>query len=252
MLSREVKLIDLQKGVTLIELLIAMVISLIVSTAMVMLMANTMSSGTQTIQMTRLTQDLRAAIQIMSRDLRRSSYTSEAIQCFANPACGSNGTLSLPGAIIATDNCLIFQLDRAHDGNAINDQGGAFRRRVIGTGLAARGVIEIWSANGSPASCTAGAAASWVQITEPNVVDITELRMASDFVRTGSAWTATTTPLSYAEVIMTTAAGATTQTVRKVQFRLSGEMINSISDFPVRRTIEDMIRVRNNIVTSPP
>ena len=53
-----------QTGMTLIELMISIVISLIASLAMIVLMANTLGTGTRTIQMTRLTQEMRTAMQM--------------------------------------------------------------------------------------------------------------------------------------------------------------------------------------------
>ena len=48
-----------QKGVTLIELLVAGVISLIAASGMVLVMASTLGTSSQTIQMARLTQEMR-------------------------------------------------------------------------------------------------------------------------------------------------------------------------------------------------
>ncbi|NIP17774.1 MAG: prepilin-type N-terminal cleavage/methylation domain-containing protein, partial [Xanthomonadales bacterium] len=70
-----------QAGLTLIEVLVAMVISLVVAMAMVSLMANTMGTGTRTIQMSRLTAELRAALQIMTRDVRRANYHGNFVAC---------------------------------------------------------------------------------------------------------------------------------------------------------------------------
>ena len=76
-----------QGGVTLMELMIAAAISIIASAAMLALMANTLGSGTKTIKMTRLTQEMRSAMQIMTRELRRANYHGTYAACFGDENC---------------------------------------------------------------------------------------------------------------------------------------------------------------------
>lgn len=59
-------------------------------TMMVVLMANTLGSAATTIQMSRLSQELRASMQLMSRDLRRANFHSGFLNCFANINCRSD------------------------------------------------------------------------------------------------------------------------------------------------------------------
>ena len=73
-----------QKGMTLMELLVAGFISIIVSSGMVILMASTLGTGTQTIKMTQLSEEMRSAMQIMTRELRRANYHSTYNLCFGN------------------------------------------------------------------------------------------------------------------------------------------------------------------------
>ena len=62
-----------QKGASLMEVLVAMSISLVVTASMVALMANSLGSTARIIKMTKLTDDMRIALQMMTRDVRRSS-----------------------------------------------------------------------------------------------------------------------------------------------------------------------------------
>ena len=68
-------------------MLISMALSLMAVGVMVILMANTLGTGAKTIQMSRLSQELRASMQLMSRDLRRANYHSGFLSCFANVNC---------------------------------------------------------------------------------------------------------------------------------------------------------------------
>ena len=65
-----------QAGVTLIETLIGLALSVIVTVSMVSLMANSMGSATRIIQMSQLTDELRNTMSMMSRDIRRANYTA--------------------------------------------------------------------------------------------------------------------------------------------------------------------------------
>jgi type II secretory pathway pseudopilin PulG len=62
-----------QAGATLLEAMISLALSLVVTTAMVTLMGNSMGSATRIIEMSQLTDELRNAMSMMSRDVRRAS-----------------------------------------------------------------------------------------------------------------------------------------------------------------------------------
>ena len=85
-----------QKGMTLMELLVAGFISIIVSSGMVILMASTLGTGTQTIKMTKLSSEMRSAMQIMTRELRRANYHSTFFRCFGDQGCLGVPTADFP------------------------------------------------------------------------------------------------------------------------------------------------------------
>ncbi len=68
--------------------MIALALSLIVTSSMVVLMGNSMGSATRIIEMSQLTDELRNSMSMMSRDVRRANYNVNAIYCFANSECG--------------------------------------------------------------------------------------------------------------------------------------------------------------------
>ena len=206
------------------------VISLIVTSAMVMLMANTLGTGTRTIEMTRLQQEIRAAMQMMTRDVRRANYNAEAILCFGNYDCGTDGTFvnGLPGdiTISAGNDCFTFQLDRDHDGDSTTDDAGGFRRSTTGGGI---GIIQMWTGGSAPV-CTS-ISLDWVAVTDSEIVDITAFTVNDN--------------ASYTTVITDDGLGnQTLQKVRKIRLQLAASLIEN-SD--VTREIEDMIRIRNDL-----
>ena len=137
-----------QSGTSLMEVLVAMSISLVVSASMLALMSNSLANTTRIIQMTKLTDDLRIALLLMSRDLRRTSYSAEAVYCFGNPDCGTDGSVSLPGDVTINDSndCITFLLDRDHDGDATENEAGGFRRTIANE----VGLLQMWIGDSSP------------------------------------------------------------------------------------------------------
>lgn len=221
---------SLQRGATLMEVLVAMSISLVVTASMIALMSNSLGSTTRIIQMTKLADDMRVTLQMMSRDLRRSNYNANAMFCYANLDCGTDGAVTAAGDITINDDedCLTFLMDRDYDGNSTNDGAGGFR--LVDSNNV--GVIEMWTGDASPDCSDAAGAAGWVQITDPDTMDIFDFNVDDD--------------LSYTELIQDDGAGNTTsQRVRKVRMDLQGRLV---LDNTITRHMEDVITVRNDLL----
>jgi type II secretory pathway component PulJ len=229
-----------QKGASLMEVLIAMTLSLVVTASMVALMANSLGSTTRIIKMTKLTDDMRVAMQMMSRDVRRTSYNANSMFCYANSDCGTDGAATLAGDIsFNTDNdCFTFLIDRNHDGDSTEHDGtsagnsaGGFRRKENGDGV---GIMEMWTSVGSdlPDCSAALGASSWVQITNPENMDIFGFTVDDD--------------LSYTLEILNDGSGnVLSQKVRKVRMNMSGRLV---FDNDIVRRVEDVIAVRNDLL----
>ncbi|MGD8580619.1 MAG: prepilin-type N-terminal cleavage/methylation domain-containing protein, partial [Lysobacterales bacterium] len=166
-----------QTGATLMEVLVAMSISLVVTASMVALMSNSLGSTTRIIKMTKLSDDMRVAMQMMTRDVRRTSFNSDSMLCYGNEDCTTDGTVNAPGDINmvdldgdSTNDCFTFLLDRDFDDDTANQAGG-FRRMEAG-GV---GVIEMWTlTDATTPDCTAlQGTGGWVEVTDPDSLDIT-------------------------------------------------------------------------------
>ena len=219
-----------QVGATLMEVLVAMTISLIVTASMVALMSNSLANTTRIIKMTKLTDDMRIALQMMTRDVRRSSYNANSMFCYANDDCGTDGAITAAGDVTIDDSaqCFTFLMDRDHDGDSTEDDAGGFRRVTSG-GV---GVIEMWIGDASPDCDDAAGAAGWVQITNPDNMDIFAFSVDDN--------------LSYTQVIQDDGAGNTlSQRVRKLRMNLQGRLV---MDDDITRTMEDVINVRNDLL----
>lgn len=219
-----------QLGAGLMEVMVAMSISLVVTASMVALMSNSLSSTTRIIKMTKLADDMRVAMQMMTRDVRRSSYNANSMFCYANDDCATDGAITAAGDITIADSndCFTFLMDRDHDGDSTEDDAGGFRRVTSG-GV---GVIEMWTGDASPDCDAAAGSLGWVQITNPDNMDIFTFIIDDN--------------LSYTQVIQDDGAGNTlSQRVRKVRVNLQGRLV---MDNTIVRRVEDVINVRNDLL----
>lgn len=220
-------------GFSITEMMVSMTIGLIATAGMVALMSNSLHNTSRIVKMNKLSEELRGTMMMMSRDLRRSSYTANAVYCFGNPDCGTLGSVGgagsvlLPGDITINDSqdCVTFNLDRDHDGDATEDGAGGFRRVSV-NGV---GQIQMWIGGASP-DCGASHP-DWVAVTNADDMDITSFLVSDG--------------LSYNEVLLADGDGnpMTTQKVRKILMRVNARLIH---DNNISRTIENTIKVRNN------
>ena len=77
-----------QAGVSLMEALIGLALSLIVTIAMVGLMSSSLGTAKQIILMSQLTDEMRSTMSMLTRDVRRANYNPYAWRCSANSDCG--------------------------------------------------------------------------------------------------------------------------------------------------------------------
>jgi prepilin peptidase dependent protein B len=153
-------------GLTLIELMIAMVIGLIIVASVIGLFISMMSSNTTNLNEIRLNQELRAAMSLMTRDIRRAGYNggSAAVAGVSNPFstdASSAGTASTALKIGAGNDDVMFAYDVDFDGVLDNGE-------VLGYQLASN-TLQLCLAD-SVANCT-----TWQSLTDPDVVSITGL-----------------------------------------------------------------------------
>jgi Tfp pilus assembly protein PilW len=255
-----IKPLKLQKGMTLIELLVAGVISLIAVSGMVLVMATTLGTTTQTIEMSRLTNDMRTAMQIMTRELRRANYHSSWITCYGNPACLDD--LGVTSAIAqieigdsdGTDDCLWFWYDRpqpcptssctaaewADAQTALTAESvAAFRLAVNDTTSVGR--IQMTTTRTTAASCNDSA--DWVDITDPNVIDVETFTVSNS----ESILENINTP---GYTLKTEKIGLT-MTARLTADPSVPSWLSDVSNTNATRKLTEFIKVRNNFVSTP-
>lgn len=94
------------------------------------------------------------------------------------------------------------------------------------------GVIEMWTGDNSPDCSVAAGASSWVQITNPENMDIFIFSVDEN--------------LSYTQEILNDGFGNTlSQKIRKIRMNMRGRLV---VDNTIVRRIEDVISVRNDLL----
>lgn len=232
-------------GFSLIELMVALVAGLIVSGAVLAFAVASMKSNGDYMVSTRLTQDLRSTLDLVSRELRRSGYDENSLG-YVSTNSGSDFARILLGDETASGSglyrCVIFAYDRAGGlvvGGAPEPGNGEIRgfryaqRDVNGKTV---GVIEYAvsstgvtpACDGAapaydvyPATCNAGS--GWCPLSDPTRLAI-------------SAFTITDRRVGVP-------ASAPTVQVRELDVSITGDAIGS-SDYT--RTFASTVRVRSD------
>lgn len=224
-----------QSGVTLVEMLVGMALSVIVVTAMVALMSNSLGTATRVIHMSQLSDELRNSMSMMTRDLRRANYSANSVFCYGNSNCGSNGAVAQQaGDVQILGECFTYTLDRNSDGNAANDPVGGFRR-VVANDV---GIIEMWTgaANETPLCESDAGADGWIELTDPNTVNVSAFLVDDDE--------------SITMDITEDETSTFTNRQRQILISLQGELVleQASGINMVTRTIEDIVYLRNDYI----
>jgi prepilin-type N-terminal cleavage/methylation domain-containing protein len=191
------------QGFSLIELMVALVVGLVVSGAVLAFTLASMKSNSEYILSTRLTQELRNTMDLMTRDLRRAGYDEAALKYVATgnatpfsrmQLCNSSGACSTVATKLATGtvSCAIYAYDR-ENGTAgtvdlANGEVRGIRLKPRSYGGRTVGVVEYAVSAGTlptcsdaaspdyttyPPSCSGG----WCALSDPAKLDITKLEI---------------------------------------------------------------------------
>ena len=230
-----------QAGASLMEVLVAMSISLVVTASMVAMMSNSLGNTARIVKMTKLSDDMRVAMQMMTRDLRRTSFNANSMFCYGNADCTSDGSITAAGDVtIVNGSCFWFQMDRNEgedplNGDSTDDSTGGFRRRSViegGDDGEEIGWIEMYTGMAPPTCNEADESDGWVAITDRENMNITGFTIDDS--------------LSYTQVVLQDVNGNTmSQKVRKIRMTVLGQLV---LDPSVVRRMEDVISVRNDLI----
>lgn len=224
------------QGFGLIELMVSIVIGLIVLTGITSLVVATMRANSENLEMTRLTQDMRASIQLITQDLRRAGYSRDALLDFGTGAQANNEFTNVQVFDTGGDNlslqagfddppgiCIIFSYDSNADGAADANEFRGFRLNEDTSQLEAK-----VSGAAADSDCNAG---TWEGLTDPATMQVERFEITT---RDGG-------PVP----VMEDSAGNPVLTVRELQVALEARLVG---DEDVTRTMRETVRVRNDLL----
>lgn len=236
-------------GMSLVELMIAMAIGLVVIGSVLAFTMSSLTTNTEYVQATRLSQELRNSMDFVSRELRRSGYDQDIGSYTARYTL--NNLATSPFARLSVTNngnsdCVIYAYDRSNNGvgaaGVVDLANGEIRALRLATrtvdGLDV-GVLEIAeSAAGLTPTCAAAGPnyanyppsrntnTGWSALSDPRVLNLTVFNLDTSgyITQIGSA---TTAPLL----------------MREIGIELQGVLRRS-EDGTVTRGIKSDVRIR--------
>ena len=166
-----------QRGLTLIELLISLVIAAIVLSGVTAVFITTLQSTRDLISATRLEQDLNAPLLVMSEDIRRAGYwgpdAETATDLTLNPFQQSGSSRLQLGEFSgeASDSCITYAYNFDRDsGVSVAEPSEYFGFRLRDS------VLEMFLRDSSSSSdCTASSSTEWREMIDSDLIDIERL-----------------------------------------------------------------------------
>lgn len=206
-----------QRGLSIVELMIGVAIGLIVLSGALSLFSTNLNASRRLQAETRLNQDLRAAADMVARDLRRAGYWGNAIQGTLAQGVGSVTVANPYSAVAAASANVGYAFSRGIENDTL-DTIETFGFRLQS------GVVEMQTSAGA-----------WQGVTDPTAVNVLDFTI-----------TPTTTALPLGHLCPKTcapnAAGCPVVQVRRYDIRLEGQS-QRFAD--MRRTLPLTVRVRN-------
>ncbi|OUR73996.1 hypothetical protein A9Q78_01900 [Methylophaga sp. 41_12_T18] len=202
-----------QDGLTLIEMMIAILIGLIIMASTIGIFITSIKANSDTLKMTRLNQELQAVTTLMSRDLRRAGY-------WGTPAT-ANAYAAETDTSIA--NCILLAYDIGSDGAGGADDFVGYLWVDDGLGGSGDGGhIEMRVSTTDFDDCSGLDVDGWTEITDSSVVLISNPPLFTSSSEASASTTVTTVELNVFGVLR--------------------------EDEDVSRRIIETVRLRNDIV----
>ena len=210
----------LLRGLSLVELMVGLVVSLIVVGGAISMMVRLQTTTWRLLYETRLNQDLRAAADLVARDLRRGGFWGNAIQGTLAVGAGSSVAQNPYAALSnSSSDGVSYRFSRdATENNTLDDaERFGFRLQV--------GVLQMQTANGV-----------WQDLTDDKNLLVTALTI-----------TPTLTTLALGSLCSKPCTAGTpncpVSTVRSLAVTLTGQ---SVRDSAMVRSINLTVRLRND------
>lgn len=224
-----------QLGLSIVELMVGVAVGLFIVGGAGKLFVDYVGSNKRLLLETRVNQDLRAAADLVARDVRRAGYWNNATTGVWSPGAGS--VVANPHSAVVpssgTTSFVNYSYARNSDNTLDSNEYTGFRLQPV-NGI---NVLQMW-VGGAPG------AENYQAITDPGTVNI------STFDVTAASPALVNDLSSYCSCLKTftctmasiAAAGAPTLTIPRFTIVLTGR---AVADPAIVRTVSETVRVRN-------
>nr|WP_067296776.1 hypothetical protein [Marinobacterium profundum] len=218
-------MLERQRGISLIELMIGMLLGLLVSGIVVSMFVMTMGSTRQITSSIRLNQEVRTVMDLMVRDIRRAGYWDGSLAA-SNPYASITEAGAPAAVFLAKGSATHLTNAEGPSGSCVilgydtDNAGASTATKLIGYRFDADAVEVLWANTFvTPAHCNMG---TWSNLTDERAIKVTALTFTPD-----------PSPASFAAA-----------TVRNLTISLTAE---AISDSRINTTITDQVRIRADL-----
>lgn len=209
-------------GFTLVEIMVALAINAIIFIALISMFGANLTHYRKTLDTNRLYLQLQGALDLISNDIRRAGYWTNASNDIGTG--GNTNPFMTSGTDIqtgASNTCILISYDRDNNGSipaiSANYDDERYGYRLNNSAIQSRP----W---GATFACNA---TDWENITDPTVITVTQLNFT----------------LNQQSVIIS---GTTGITIRSVDITVTGQLTNDAS---VSRTLTRSVRIQNDKFT---
>lgn len=219
-----VKRIKQQRGYSLIEMMVALVLSSVVMGGMLTIFFNSLKHSSSANDIGKLDQQLHSVMHLISSDVRRAGYWANAHTSNSNPFMVTGST---DITVNAGNNCVLLTYDADGDGSLPSIASGSDDERY---GYRLINNIIQYRPWGADFNCSA-ADSAWQNLTDSNVIKITQFNVSKS-----------------ENVIDLDGAGSGTAALRmrKLTITITGELNN---DSSVSKTITRTVKIYNDKYT---
>lgn len=212
-----------QRGLSLVEMMVGVTVGLFVVGGALSLFTRNVIGSRHVLLETRLNQDLRAAADLVTRELRRAGFWGNAIQGTIAVGTGSITTANPYSALTNVSTSQVeYQFSRDSAENNTLDPGDQFGFRLNS------GALQMQTTSGS-----------WTDVTDTQTLRINSLTLTP---------TVTTLPLGNL-CYKTCAVGAPncpTVTVRSYALAINAQ---AVADSTLQRSFKSVVRMRNELLS---
>ncbi len=226
-----------QRGLSIVELLVGVAVGLFLVAGAVTLFVTNLGNSRQLLLEARINQDMRAAADLMTRDLRRAGYWGNSLAgtvasgASSVPAQNPYRTIT-PGTEVVE---YAFSRDTTEDNTLSTNENFGFQRVVVG-GV---GVVQMKIGN------------AWQTVTDPQTMNVTALTVTPTETAVDVRTACAVACCSDADIAggtcaaRTIPAGATCPTIRVRQYAVA-LTANAVGNSRVARTLQTRVRPRND------